>query len=282
MRELEETLDSGEPPEGVGEKRYQALRKSELDAWRAIYGTIKDFKNLKRLWVSSLDDLLQQREALAEKLDNAKQHMLSLESDREKLRKELELAHKNAALAVARLPAPAKPVAKPARKLSSLPKRDAFLRQLEAEIERAKRAGQNASLSLALIDVDNLDSLVEKHSRKTGDAVLQCYVNNILSNFRTYDVIARYDNNQFAVLFPDTAEGGALRALEKAQKRASETHMNHDGKSMPLPSFSSALTVYSSGDDPSTLLSRAMVALEDARMKGRTLAIADTSLGQFH
>jgi diguanylate cyclase (GGDEF)-like protein len=153
-----------------------------------------------------------------------------------------------------------------ADELTGLPKREVFVKQLEAEIGRVKRYG--FALAVAVIDVDNLESVNRRYGRAAGDAVLRCYAGQILAKFRTYDLVARYGGDEFAVLFPNTQKDGAMHALEKARKTAASTFIQQDGKSIPLPSFSSVLTQYSPGEPASTLLERADQTLSQARLAG--------------
>jgi len=244
----------------TGAERYQALRKSELDAWRAIYGTIKDFKSLKRLWVGSLDELLRERMELEQQLSSASDQIKSIESDRDRLRAELDQARKRAGK-VARQPAVA--VAKRGKRPSGLPKRELFVQQLEAEVERARRHG--TPLALALVGIEGLEALTAHYGQDAEECVLRCYTGEILANFRTYDLVARYDSQQFAVLFPGTDRDGALRALVKAQKRAAETHLNLVGECIALPAFYGALSLHMTGENAATLVARACAGLEQAR-----------------
>jgi PleD family two-component response regulator len=81
------------------------------------------------------------------------------------------------------------------------------------------------------------------------------------------------------VLFPNTQKEGANRALEKAQKRAAETVLSFQGQSLPLPTFSSVLTLYSPGEKSATLLKRADEALDHAKLRGRNQSIVALPAG---
>jgi diguanylate cyclase len=153
-----------------------------------------------------------------------------------------------------------------ADELTGLPKRDVFIKQLESEIGRVKRYG--FALAFAVIDIDGLESVNKRYGRATGDAVLRCYASEILSKFRTYDLVARYGGDEFAVLFPNTQKDGAMHALEKARKTATSTFIHQDGKNIPLPSFSSVLTQYSPGEPPAAMLQRADETLTHAKQGG--------------
>ncbi len=266
-----ERMEKSEP-EGLDENKrgeeYQALLRSERDTWRAIYGTVRDFNKLKRLWMSSLDELAKEGEALEQKLGKTTEYLKSVEAERDRLRVALDNAQQGASRNKrAGAKALSKTNARGPRRPAPLPRRDAFIKQLEAEIERVKRTGH--PLALALIGVNDLEAVKDKYGDGADQAVLKCYAREILSGFRVYDLIGRYDHDRFAVLLPDTLKDGAVRALEKIQKRASETHISHAGKSFSLPGFASVMTTYVAGEDPDVLLRRVDAALGEIRTSGR-------------
>lgn len=276
----EERVNTEVPIEGVlerpGEKeeqaaheraaKYQDLLRSEKDAWQAIYGTVKDYQHLKDAWLKSLDDLASQRDALEQKLLKTTEDLATLEAEHARLRMELESTRSETAKRPRAQPLP-RLVSRLTNRQGQLAKRDSFVRQLLAEIRRIKRSG--APLALGLISVESLDGIIERHGAEAANAALRCYAEEILSNFRAYDIVALYDSDQFAVMFPDTSKEGARRALEKAYKRAVETHLNHAGASIRLPPFAGALVTYSPGEDPAMFLGRADQALHSARASGQ-------------
>ncbi len=226
------------------------LLESERAALRDTHSPLGELGDLKQILVKGLNELIEERQALIEKLSTASDYLKAVETDRERLRQELGQARKHSMT----------------DELTGLPKREVFIKQLEAEIGRVKRYG--FALAFAVIDVDNLESVNKRYGRATGDAVLRCYAGEILSKFRTYDLVARYGGDEFAVLFPNTQKDGAMHALEKARKTATSTFIHQDGKNIPLPSFSSVLTQYSPGEPPAALLARADETLTQAKLGG--------------
>ncbi|MFL6648951.1 MAG: diguanylate cyclase domain-containing protein [Sulfurifustaceae bacterium] len=237
-------------------EKYQQLLRSENDAWQAIYGTVKDYQRLKDAWLKSLDELARQRAALEDRLVKTTEQLSKLEVENDQLRNQLQSA-RNETAKRGRVHAVPKLLRAGGRAGST--KRDAFLKSLEAEIKRIKRSG--APLALGLIKVESLDALIARHGADAAAAALRCSAEEVLSNFRAYDLVASYDQDVFAILFPDTSKDGARRALEKAFKRAVESHVTCSGGSIPLPPFAGALVMYSAGEEPAAFLGRAGEAL---------------------
>lgn len=213
--------------------------------------TLGEFEDLKSVLVKGLDELIRERHALIRRMEGATGYLKAMESDRRRLNDELSKVRKHSSV----------------DELTGLPKRDIFIRSLEAEVGRVRRYG--FAFALALIDVDDMRQLNQTYGRETGDAVLRCYAAEVLCHFRAYDLVARYGDDEFAVLFPNTQKEGAMHALEKAKKRVSTTYVTHNGHNIRLPSFSSVLTVYAQGEKSAQLLQRAAEALDHARLHGK-------------
>lgn len=230
---------------------FDVLLQSQEQALARVDGAIQDFNDLKHLIVRGLDDLIRERAVLKQQLTSAAEQVKSAHVERAELQRQLTKVRKHSFN----------------DELTGLPKRDGFVRSLEAEIGRVRRYG--FALTLAIVDIDDLDTINREHGHAAGDAVLRCYAGEVLGNFRAYDLVARYDDDAFAVLFPNTQKEGALRALDKARKRASETFLSHDDRHFALPGFSSVLAVYTPGEKAASLLRRADEALDHAKLKGQ-------------
>lgn len=210
---------------------------------------------LKRLLRSGIEELIAEHRSLEKNLIDTRRGLQAMADDRRQMEKALSQARKNSLI----------------DELTGLPNRTAFLRQLDSEIGRARRYG--FSLALALIDLDDLNAINERHGYAAGDAMLRTYANEIMSQFRGYDLVARYGDDEFAMLLPNTQKDGAVRALDKAQARAAGISIQFEGQNIPLPSFSSVLTLYAHGEQPATLLKRADDALSNAKQRGRAQSV---------
>jgi diguanylate cyclase (GGDEF)-like protein len=210
---------------------------------------------LKRLLKSGIEELIAEHRTLEKNLVDTRRGLQVMAEDRRQMEKALNHARKHSLT----------------DELTGLPNRSAFVRQLKAEIGRARRYG--FSLALALIDLDDLKTINERHGYAAGDAILHTYAREIMSQFRGYDLVARYAEDEFAVLLPNTQKDGAVRAIDKAQKHAAGTFIQFNGQNLPLPTFSSVLTLYSHGEQPEALLQRVDDALSHAKQRGRAQSV---------
>ena len=242
--------------QGVLESKPALAMEAPETRRPASEGANQNLNQLRQMVTNSVDELMRERETLSQKLSDANTYLKMIEAEREQLRTDLNMARKRARTGD-----------KPPKKALGLPKRDVLLRQIESEVERVKRHGD--PLALALIDIDSPETVNDTEGQEVANAARQLYANEILRGFRSYDMVAHYNKDEFAVLLPSTDREDAMRALEKVRKRAKESHFNFKGHSYPLPGFGGVLTFYSPGEEPRQMLRRADEALVNLKLKGQ-------------
>ena len=241
-------------------EEFGVLLEVEHEALRQT-NKIDEIKTLKEALINEVEKLLRGHLALATKLDSANKYLQIIETEGQHLNEELTRVH----------------ILSLTDELTELPNRRAFLRRLEDEVARVQRYGY--PLSLALIDLDDFKAINDQFGHAAGDEVLNSYAANILSIFRHHDMVARYGGEEFAVVLPNTNTEGALRALNKVQKRTAESTYQYDGVTRPMPTFSAGLSLYKPGETPSNLIERADKALYQAKRLGRNRIEVNTSEG---
>lgn len=235
-------------------QEYHRMLRSHMKAIE-LADNENDFRDLKTLLLRGMDDLLKGNEALGRDLDSTSHYLKIARLDRALLKDELGRIKDNTTI----------------DELTALQNKDAFIKQLESEISRVNRYG--FSFAIAVLDIDDLKKINSTYGRDAGDEIIRCYARQILSQFRSYDLVARHRDDEFLLLFPNTQKEGAMRAVEKAQKKASNLFINHKDKNIKVPTFTSVLTTYSPGDKPDTLLKRTTDALVEAQKRGRDQVI---------
>lgn len=82
-----------------------------------------------------------------------------------------------------------------------------FQRRLIEEISRARR--YRHPLSIAMLDIQGLEGIRDILGQAAGDQLLVTLSDIIRDNTRDNDILARYDDNKFILLLPETNYAGA-------------------------------------------------------------------------
>lgn len=106
---------------------------------------------------------------------------------------------------------------------------EALDRRLREEFERARRYG--SGLALALLHIDALRELNLLLAAGAGDQFLAELGAFLLSEVRSPDFVARYGSDEFALLMPATAFGGARKLVDRIEARLAA----HSWTQVPLP-----------------------------------------------
>ncbi len=101
--------------------------------------------------------------------------------------------------------------------LTGLPTRLRFDQTMIAAFEQAKAGA--GPLSVAIFDIDGLDTINGAYGREAGDTVIINVARRIKEAFRgTKAMVCCYEGGRFGVAMPRTDRNTALRASEKARK----------------------------------------------------------------
>ena len=93
---------------------------------------------------------------------------------------------------------------------------EVFQKELDRHWERAMKTGE--SLGLALFDLDFLDQLNQHFGNPVGDAALKCVAAELQSLVKAPSLVARFGDDEFAVLVPGTVESELLTIAEQARR----------------------------------------------------------------
>jgi len=109
--------------------------------------------------------------------------------------------------------------------LTGLSQRRPFLERIHEELERS--SSTRATLSLALLDVDEFKRFNDSYGHLAGDRALQLLAERLRKSVRTSDLVARFGGEEFVVAFP-------RMDVERAVKRVNELRQELSGVSIPV------------------------------------------------
>jgi len=140
-------------------------------------------------------------------------------------------------------------------------------RAFKSIIERAITSHANAELPcvLAIIDIDLFKRINDNYGHLKGDMVLKVLGKHIKSKIRQRDTLIRYGGEEFVICFEYMELQKAVEIMDMI-RQSIEALKLVKGETITI---SAGLSVVREGDTPSTLLSRADIALYEAKDAGR-------------
>jgi diguanylate cyclase (GGDEF)-like protein len=165
--------------------------------------------------------------------------------------------------------------------LTGLHNRRYMLEVLRHEQARAVRAA--TPCAIALLDIDHFKSLNDSFGHACGDQALIGFSSLLTGSVRASDVVGRWGGEEFVVLFPATALGGALEVVERVRAALAS------GSSHELPrrlTFSAGVAAWDARQSIEQNIARADAACYAAKRLGRdrtevaAAAQAHDALGQ--
>lgn len=142
-----------------------------------------------------------------------------------------------------------------------------------AEILLSEAHGEQAILSLLVLDADYFKQLNDTYGHATGDAALQFITEQLQASVRKTDLVCRLGGEEFAVLLPDLKEGEAEKLGVRILERISSRPMFWDDKIIEM-SVSCGVADTRVGYDMTTLFKAADDALYAAKTAGRNRQVA--------
>jgi two-component system cell cycle response regulator len=100
--------------------------------------------------------------------------------------------------------------------LTRLVNRQACLKSLAIEIERANR--YERPIAVALIDIDHFKRVNDTHGHAAGDLVLAHVAEVLHSNIRAVDTLGRYGGEEFLLVMPETDVDGGRTTAEQLRR----------------------------------------------------------------
>ena len=151
--------------------------------------------------------------------------------------------------------------------LSGIANRRMYAARLDEEIDRARR--YRRELSLVIIDIDRFKEINDQHGHQTGDVVLAEAARRLASEARNGELVARIGGEEFGWIMPETDEGGARVAADRARRAFEAEPFGEIG----MLTLSAGVSSLRTADDASALIARADAALYAAKAAGRNRTV---------
>ncbi|MCF8178275.1 MAG: GGDEF domain-containing protein [Sulfuritalea sp.] len=127
----------------------------------------------------------------------------------------------------------------------------------------------NRSISLLVIDCDNLKQVNDDQGHDAGDTLLTSLVQQIQSQLRHTDVLARQGGDEFVVLLPETPTSGAIDVAEKIRAAVASNSLAINGKLVTTTVSIGVASYPDDGHSLDLLLAHADRNMYQAKLAGR-------------
>ncbi len=154
--------------------------------------------------------------------------------------------------------------------LTGVLSRASFDERLAVEWARARR--EQTPLSLLLIDIDHFRAYVDTHVATLGPDRLKKIAAALgRAVFRPADVVARYGDDEFAILLPAVHEEGARVVAARVRMLINTLAMPHSGGEGGIVTVSIGVAAFTPAGEtgPEALVAPCAAALEQAKRMGR-------------
>ncbi|MEM8882774.1 MAG: sensor domain-containing diguanylate cyclase [Planctomycetota bacterium] len=156
--------------------------------------------------------------------------------------------------------------------LTGLWNRRYFERNLQMEVQRAKRYGHD--LTVAMLDIDHFKQFNDTEGHQAGDRALQTVARVLRESFRRTDSVCRWGGEEFAVIMPETSreEGNGVQFVDRARKQVADLRVefrDKQGRPRTLTISGGVATFPLQAKNWEELVKKADVALYQAKEAGR-------------
>ena len=151
--------------------------------------------------------------------------------------------------------------------LTNLPNRVLLLDRVTQSLTSAER--RNNLLAIAVIDLDNFQSINNSLGHHLGDKVLQTVAQRLEGCLRENDTVARLGGDEFVVSLPDIHSSLHLFPIARKMLGALSLPIEAEGREFHLTASIGIALYPQHGKDVETLMRKADLAMHSAKRLGR-------------
>lgn len=116
--------------------------------------------------------------------------------------------------------------------LTNISNKQFFLEMLRKETSYCIR--QRQPMTCLMLNIDRLQEVNKTFGNKAGDVVLQSIATRLQDGLRSYDILSRYEGNEFAILLRDTALDNALGFSDRIRERLASEPIAFEKAFIPI------------------------------------------------
>ncbi len=144
---------------------------------------------------------------------------------------------------------------------------------LEQETKKSARYGR--PLSLIILDLKNFAYINEAYGHAEGDKILAKTANIIRQTVREVDIPARFGDNAFAVILPESDINAAVRVGERLTEALETVKRNHEKAEQKMSVCVGVSSLSNENETKERILRAALAALAESKKKGSICADGD-------
>jgi diguanylate cyclase (GGDEF)-like protein len=145
--------------------------------------------------------------------------------------------------------------------------------KLKEEVKRNKHYGH--PLSIIMFDIDYFQKVNDTYGVQCGDFILQQIASTIEKSIKSQDIIARYGEDVFCCILPETAIEGAETLAERFRKKIAEEDYNYLDKNIKVTISLGVSTLGEETNTAAMLSQKAAAALSSAKNIGRNRVVVE-------
>ena len=158
-------------------------------------------------------------------------------------------------------------------------------RHFDVSLTRALAAAQDElePFCLLLTDIDHFKTFNDTYGHQTGDQVLRLVAQAVKQHLHSDDIACRYGGEEFAVIVPQADLAGASNLAELIRKAVLSKQLikRSTGEHLGRVTISIGVAEYRAGDTSQSIISRADIALYQAKHAGRNVVRNECDLDTF-
>jgi diguanylate cyclase (GGDEF)-like protein len=128
--------------------------------------------------------------------------------------------------------------------------------------------GPASTGALLLVDIDMFKAFNDRYGHVAGDACLRHVAQCLSSKLRSFDLLARFGGEEFAVLLPDARLDEAARTAERLREAVQSPHFAVEGQQVSV-TVSIGIATRQGLSTPEAFIGAADTALYAAKHAGR-------------